>query len=139
MRFSPHRHRSIPARLAFVSARLFPCALLCGCAYALHQYNQPSQEKLRVQSSTPEQYTIRVADNAGYQVPPDGRVTVDVPRLERGCSTYLFGVVKVKDASPYNVPAIHLNKGNRTIRKLSLNDLAKLPVDEEGYHLVKVE
>jgi len=51
----------------------------------------------------------------------------------------LFGVVKVKDASPYNVPAIHLNKDNRAIRKFSLNDLAKLPVDEEGYHLVKVE
>jgi hypothetical protein len=41
--------------------------------------------------------------------------------------------------SPHNVPAIILKKDNRTIRKLSLNDLAKLPVDEEGYHLVKVE
>jgi len=80
-----------------------------------------------------------VAGNADYPVPADGRVIVDVPRLERGCATYLFGVLKVKDSSPYDVPAIHLKKHEHAVRRLSLHDLAKLPLDEEGYRLLKVE
>jgi len=120
-------------------ASLVLCVLLCGCVTVLHPYNQPSKEKLRLQSPTPQQYTIRVADKTEYQVAADGRVTVDVPQLERGCATYLLGVVKVKDSPSEDVPAIHLKKDGRIVRKLSLNDIAKLPVDDEGYRLVKVK
>ncbi len=139
MRVTSNRGVTASAQRVLISSLMALSALLCGCVNALRPDNQPSQEKLHLQSPTPQEYSIRVADKTDYPVRADGRVTVDVPRLERGCATYLFGVVKVKDGSPYNVPAIHLNKNNRTIRKLSLNDLAKLPVDEEGYHLVKVE
>ena len=127
------------AQWTLIASLVVLSALLCGCVNALRPYNQPSQQKVRVQSPTPLRYTVRVADKTNYPVAPDGRVTLDVPRLERGCATYLFGVVKVNDGSPYDVPAIHLNRDGRTIRKLSLNDLAKLPVDEQGYRLVKVE
>ena len=72
-------------------------------------------------------------------MPADGRVVVNVPALERGSATYLFGLVKVKESSPYDVPAIHIRRGEHTIRKLSINDLAKLPVDEQGYRLVRIE
>lgn len=130
---------NVSARQARIASSLILCACLCGCVTALHPYNQPSKEKLRLQSAMPEQYTVRVAENTDFQVAPDGRVIVDVPQLERGCATYLFGVMKVKDSSSEDVPAIHLKKGGRTVRKLSLNDIAKLPVDDEGYHLVKVK
>jgi hypothetical protein len=113
--------------------------LTSGCVHALHLYNQPSQEKLRLQSSSPQQYTIRVADKSDYPVAADGRVVVDVPQLERGCATYLFCVVRVKDSSPYDVHAIQVKKHDRAVRKLSLNDLAKLAIDAEGYRVVKVE
>lgn len=113
--------------------------ILSGCVTALRPANQPSQQKLRVEASTPQEYMIRVAEKTDYTVPADGRVIVDVPHLERGCAMYLFGAVKVKDHSPYDVPAIHIKRGNHTIRKLSLNDLAKLPVDDEGYRLVKLK
>ena len=116
---------------------LTSCVLLSGCINVLHPYNNPSQEKLHLQSSLPQQYTILVADKTEYPVGADGRVTVDVPRLERGCATYFFGVLKVRDTSCYDVPAIHVTKGNRILRKLSLNDLAKLPVDDGGYRLVE--
>ena len=139
MRFASNRGITVSAQCALLTSLVVLSTLFCGCVNALRPYNQPSQQKLRVQSPTPQKYTVRVADKADYPIAADGRVTVEVPRLERGCATYLFGVVKVKDSSPYDVPAIHLNKDNRTIRKLSLNDVAKLPADEEGYHLVKVE
>jgi hypothetical protein len=110
-----------------------------GCVHTNKPYNPPSQEKLRVQSQTPEQYIIRVADQIDYLVSPDGGVLVNIPRLERGCATHLFGLLQIIDSSPYNVQAIQVRKGERIIRKLSLNDLAELPIDGAGYHLVKVE
>ena len=87
----------------------------------------------------PEKYVVRVANQESRTVSADGRVIVDVPRLERGCVTYLFGVVKVREESPYNVRAIGVYRGNQVVRKLSLNDIGKLPSDSEGYRIVKVE
>jgi hypothetical protein len=84
-------------------------------------------------------YTVQVASRVDFPVGADGRVVVDVPRLERQHATYLFGVAKVSESSAYDIPAIDLKKGGRTVRKLSLNDLKKLPADSEGYSLVKLE
>jgi hypothetical protein len=139
MRFKSNGIAAASARLALFTSVTVLLGLISGCVNALRPYNQPSQEKLRVQSATPQKYIVRVADKLDYPVAADGRVTVDVPQLDRGCATYLFGVVKVKDSSPYDARAIHLNKDNRTVRELSLNELAKLPLDGQGYHLVKVE
>ncbi len=118
---------------------LVACAALCGCVHALKPYNQPSEEKLRIQTTNPQELVVQIDERAGTPVPADGRVVVNVPALERGCATYLFGVVKVKESSPYDVPAIQVRRGEHTIRKLSINELAKLPVDEQGYRLVRVE
>lgn len=118
---------------------LAACAAVCGCVHVSKPYNQPSEEKLRIQATNPQELVVQVDQRAGTPVPPDGRVIVNVPALERGCATYLFGVVKVKENSPYDVPAIQVRRGEHIIRKLSINDLAKLPVDEQGYLLVRVE
>jgi hypothetical protein len=131
--------RFIGAHQALLVFTLFLVSLVCGCVHALHPYNEPSKQKLCIQSARPQDYTIRVADQTDYPVPDDGRVIVDIPRLERGCATYLFGAIKIKDSSPYDVPAIQVKKGNRTIGKWSLNDLAKVPLDSNGYHLLKTE
>ena len=79
-----------------------------------------------------------MADATDYPVPADGRVTIEVPPLERGCAWYLFGFIKVKDHSPYDVKAIHVTKGQKVLSKLSLNQVAKLPVDDAGYQLIKI-
>jgi hypothetical protein len=111
---------------------------LCGCAHALRPYNQPTEVKLRVQSPNPQEYSVAVGDKAAVPILADGCITIHVPRLERGCAMYVLGI-KVKDGSPYEVRAIQLNRGNRTVRKLSLNDVAKLPVDDKGYRVLKAE
>ena len=118
-----------------VSSLLF-VLLSTGCAFALHPYNTPSQQKLRVQASAPERCGVRVADAQDYPVAADGRVTFDVPRLPRGCAVYLFGTVKVKDSRSEDVRAMHLLRDGAVARKFSLTQIDKLPVDSEGYHIV---
>ena len=76
---------------------------------------------------------IRVADTQDYPVASDGRVTFDVPQLPRGCATYFLGV-KVSDSRSEDVQAIHLLRDGAVVRRLSLAQIDKLPVDAEGYH-----
>jgi hypothetical protein len=122
-----------------IACLLAVCAAATGCVVADGPYNQPSRVKLHLESPTPQAYTVHVASNAAFPVGADGRVVVDVPRLERGHATYLLGVAKVSQSSPYDIAAIDLKEGGKTVRKLSLNDLKKLPTDSEGYTLVKPE
>lgn len=109
---------------------------LQGCVLALQPSNAPSQEKLRIVSGSPGDYVFRVKD-AEFPVASDGRVVVDVPRME-SCNMYLFGVLKVKDGSSGILKELKLIHSERVIRKLSLTDIGKLPLDAEGYHMVYV-
>jgi hypothetical protein len=142
-RFGLPRHSSHVAQL--YSLGVIRCALsilsLCfllfatGCVHALHPYNSPSQQKICVQSPSPDHLVIRVADTQDYPVASDGRVTFDVPRLPRGCAVYFLGV-KVSDSRSEDVRAIHLLRDGSVVRRLSLAQIDKLPVDAEGYHTV---
>lgn len=123
-------------RRVLIILSALPLLILTGCALALRPYNAPSTQKLYVQAPRPPEYVVRVADAESFHVPADGRVTFDVPRLQRGCDAYLFGVLKVRDGSPENLLAIHVLKAGRVARKLSLAELGKLPVDAEGYHVL---
>jgi hypothetical protein len=114
------------------------CVFLSGCLVADGPSNKPSQEQLRIQSATTQEFTVTVADRISYPVPADGRVTIDIPCLGRGCTRYLLGV-KVRDFSSDDLPAIRIRKHDRTVQKLSLNQFHKLPLDHEGCHLLKIE
>jgi hypothetical protein len=127
------------SRHVAIACLLGVCGAAAGCVVADGPYNQPSRVKLHLESPTPQVYTVQVASDAAFPVGTDGRVVVKVPRLERGHATYMFGVAKVSESSPYDIVAIDLKEGGRTVRKLSLNDLKKLPTDSEGCTLVKPE
>ena len=121
-------------------AFLICCILaLTGCVYALHPQNARSDQTLRIQASTPERYTVRVNDGQDYPVSADGRATFEVPPLPRGCAAYLFGLVKVSDSRSEDVRAIHVLRGSQVVRKLSLNQIARLPVDTKGTHWLTLE
>jgi hypothetical protein len=109
---------------------------LTGCALALRPYNAPSTQKLSLQTQKPTDYSIRVAAEVIVPVPGDGRVSFEVPSLQHGCDAFLFGALNVRDGSPENVRAIHVIKGGKVVRKFSLSELGKLPVDSEGYHIL---
>jgi hypothetical protein len=101
----------------------------------LRPYNTPTQQKLYLQAATPTNCVIRVAEARTFAVAADGRVTFDVPRLTPGCDTYLFGV-KIADGSPENFQAIHVLRDGKIVRKLSLTQLGRLPVDADGYRIL---
>jgi len=109
---------------------------LTGCVYALRPYNTTSQQKLHIQTASPTNCVVQVADAQTFPVRADGRVTFDVPALPRGCDTYLFGIIKIGDGSPERIPAIHVLRDEKVARKLSLQKLGQLPVDAEGYHIL---
>jgi len=125
--------------VTFTTSLIAVCVALTGCVHADGPYNQPSQEKLQLESKAPQAYTVQVADKAEVPVGADGRVVVEIPRLQRSHKTYLFGVAKVGESSPEDVAAIALKKDGRTVRTLSLNDLKHFPTDSEGYRVLKVE
>ncbi|MGV3753871.1 MAG: hypothetical protein ACO1QS_00650 [Verrucomicrobiota bacterium] len=121
-------------RLIPLLSALLSMLFLTGCVYALRPGNTPSQQKLCLKASSPTNYTVRVAATNDFPVATDGRATIDIPTLPRGCDTYLFGFIKLSDGSPERVPAIHVLKNEKVVRKLSLEKLKKLPTDTDGYH-----
>ncbi len=124
--------------IPFISA-LLSMLFLTGCVYALRPGNTPSQQKLCLKASSPTDYIVRVADTNDFPVATDGNVTINIPTLPRGCDTYLFGFIKLNDGSPERIKAIHVLKDEKIIRRLSLEKLAQLPVDAEGYHVLDLK
>lgn len=119
--------------------RLLPLLVLSGCVYGLYPYNTPSQQKLVIQTPSPSTCVIQVSNAQTIPAAADGRVTIDIPRLPRGCDIYLFGMVKIKDGNPENVRAVHVLRDGKVVRKLSLSELGRLPVDVEGYHILTLK
>jgi hypothetical protein len=116
--------------------------LLTGCAYHLHPFSPPTVVKLQLQSERPERYAVRVTAReppSDYPVTPDDRVTFTVPPFRRGCSTYLFEVIRLSDLRPEHTRIVEVRREQRVVRKLSLSQIAKLSEDAAGYRMVKVK
>ena len=111
---------------------------LSGCVHALHAYNTPGQENLHVVTARDGQYAVRIEDHSETVVPPDGRVLVGVPTLPRSCSVYLFGFIKVGDGSRERVRAIQILRDGKVVRRLSLRTIHEMPLDSDGYRVVKL-
>lgn len=125
--------------LAFTVSQLVVCAAFVSCVHVDGPYNQPLHQKLRLESRSPQEYAVQVADMPEIPVRADGHVVVEIPPLRRGHKTYFLGVLKVSESLPEDIAAIAVKKGGRTVRKLSLKDLKQLPTDREGYKLLKVD
>ena len=115
-------------------------ALLTGCAYRMPPRAPPSVERLRIVSPSPEDYSLRLSINQReYAVPSDGRVTLQVPAMGGPCGVYLFNKIKVSGGDNLLTAKtlVVAEKGKR-VRRLSLNEIAALPVDGEGFHLLAI-
>jgi hypothetical protein len=114
--------------------------LASGCVNALHVASQPTDVKLRVQATHPQQHTVRVAleQSADYPIASDGRVEFTVPGFSHGCDVYVFGFIKTRDGSAESVRVVELRRAERVVRRLSLAQIAKLPTDQAGYSILKI-
>lgn len=126
-------------RIDFAVVLLVVGSVLAGCICVDGPYNQPTEVKLRLVGETARQYTVEVLDKGEVQVDSDGSVALDIPRIQRSHSTYLFGVIRVRTSKAENMPIIILKKGRHAFCRLSLKDLERLPTDVDGYKLLKVE
>jgi len=130
-------------RITLLALYWFIAACLSGCVIA-RRVSSPTEEKFKVQSHHSGDYTIRVTTQSGtndFAVPSDGRVTVTVPGMGPGCTTYLFGVraFAVNDESPYTWRVIHVLRGTNVVHSLSLKQASRLRLDADGYRVVKVD
>jgi hypothetical protein len=80
-----------------------------------------------------------VVETNRYDFTPDGRTVFAVPPLPRGCSVYLFGLLKVRESSAYDVKAVKLLKNDRVVRRFSLNEIDRLPRDEAGSFVIAIK
>ena len=95
----------------------------------------------QVVGPSPENYVLRlrIREPRDYQVPADGRVTLDIPGYRAACSVYLFDKLRIqRGANPFTARTIDVVVGGKTIRQLSLKEISALPADSERYHLSTV-
>jgi hypothetical protein len=123
--------------LLHLVALSFICA---GCGPIIMRYNEPSSHAARIDAPSPQLYRIRVVTEQprDYPVGENGRVRFDVPTLGRGCTAYWVCRLKMYDHSPNAWRAIHVIRDDRVVREYSLNQLARLPVDSDGYRRLKM-
>ena len=125
--------------LAFLA--LLPLVFVAsGCVTALHEASKPAEIKLHVLTGQPQRLTVRVAlePPVDYPVASDGRVAFTVPRFSHGFDVYVFGFIKTRDGSAECVRVVEVRRGDRVLRKFSLSQIARLPIDEAGYRIVKI-
>jgi len=117
-------------------------ALASGCAIACGPLRSPPPQKLKVDAPSPGDYRVQAVDygeSFETQVPTNGQVGFDVPVASRHCTQYFLGI-KVHSATPVEKRrVIQIVKGDKVVRKLSAHDIAKLPVDPDGYHILEVK
>jgi hypothetical protein len=116
-------------------------ALMAGsCALALPGYNEPFEERIAVLSADPTDYTIMIegSDQPAAAVPADGRVVLAFPVLPRHCSTYLLGV-RLVDRSVEARDLVHFVREGRVVKRMSVNQLRRRPVDSLGFHKVDLK
>jgi hypothetical protein len=103
-----------------------------GTVQALSIGSPPAQFRLRILNSSSNS-VIRVSwpEAKNFPVSTSGEVVVDVPRLPGSCSLICCGII-LRDGSPYNRKVIEVLRDGRLVRKLSLRQLQRLPLDSSG-------
>ncbi len=111
--------------------------MVSGCVNVMRPASPASHEELRIETDHPEQFEVMLREGRTCSVPPGGRVVIELPALAHGCTTYLFGVVKVADPSSRNTPIVRVVKNGNTRWTLSLSQLTSLTVDPDGYFVLR--
>ena len=114
--------------------------MFASCTYRLPAPAPPSHELIRIVANAPEQYAVQVNTETvnEYEVPHDGRVKIVIPPYRPSCGVYLFNAIKVGGYSdPLKSWSISVSRNGKTVSKLSLRAIQKLPTDQAGYRMVR--
>ena len=118
-------------------------ATLTGCGTACGPMRTVPAQRLSLVAPVPTRYTIRVIPDVGTPietpVPADGRVTFEVPVTSRDSAFFCLGLPVYHYPAPDTRHVIRLIRDDRTVRKLSAQDIGRLPTDADGNHLLRTE
>jgi hypothetical protein len=106
------------------------------CVYRL-KVAPPSELKLRLIAQNPADYLVRVESGLEQTPASDGRIVLTIPP-KRQCDVYFLDLIK-SPTSPSWDHKVVIEKAGKTVRTTSVNKLAKLSVDEQSYHVLKIE
>lgn len=121
------------------------CALTMshlGCTYALPGVVRSSTRKVKVTSSyLPSAYDIHAdfQEPSEYQTDSEGKVDITIPAHRPPCSVYLFNIIKVGGGDQQKNWRVKIISQGKTLRQISIRDIDRLPVDSEGYHVLRIK
>jgi len=128
----------VKRRIGLIGITLSSILLVTSCAYRLRATTLPRQFNLRLVTSSPEIYAIRVQQKE-FTVAADGRASVQIPAVHPGCGVYLFGRIPVNHpVDPLRQKMILITSGGKTVKKLSVDELLRLPIDNSGESILHV-
>jgi hypothetical protein len=128
------------SRIALVAFLACLISIMSACAYRLPPFVPPTTELVKIVATVPEQYVVNanMGEATSLNVPHDGRVSITVPPY-RSCGVYLFNIIKVRQVNVLPKEwAITVSRDRETVRKVSLSKLRKLPTDQDGYRILKI-
>jgi hypothetical protein len=111
-----------------------------GCVCVLRCGSPATEVKLRLDTLQTQDWSVRIATEppSTHSVAPTGCVEFTVRAMRGSCDYYLFGCLKTRDGSAEAVPVVEVVRDGRVLRKLSLDDIAKLPRDAAGFSVMKI-
>jgi hypothetical protein len=118
-----------------LTALLLGCLLGNGCVIVRKGSNEPVEAKVRIESQALEGLHIHIEKQEDVPVPFDGRVVVSIPQFPPACETRLFGWIRINDEAAKRL--VYVKRGDRVVKKISLDDFERLPVDGDGYRIMK--
>ena len=128
----------VKRRIGLIGIALSSILLLTNCAYRLRAPLLPHRYDLRLIVSSPELYNVRVLSDE-FAVAGDGRVSIRTPTLHPGCGVYLFDRIPLnRPADPLRQKIIQITSAGKTVKKLSMAELLRLPVDNSGQSILQV-
>lgn len=114
--------------------------VLCtGCVYRRIPPPPPYTYRLKLVTPSPERYSISLVDRQ-LLLDSNGAANFVYSAGAFGCSVYLFDKIPVRYArNTSKVKVISVQSSGEVVRRLSIADLWKLPQDQNGNRLLRVD
>ena len=104
-----------------------------GTIWAMEKGSPAVQYRFMIATDRPSNCEVRVVwpRTNTFSISTNGEGLIDIPALPGGCSLVCLGI-KLQDGSPYNRKVLEVLRDGRVIRRLSLQQIERLPSDTSG-------
>jgi len=117
----------------------FLVCLLClnGCS-SVSYMNPAFKGKLALDAQDPAAYEIKIdSEGIPIEIPQDGHLEISIPE-KKGCTSYFLGI-RLSGPRAQNKKSILIIRNEKIVKKMSIAQLRKLPVDASGYRVIRIK